>query len=168
MSVFSNLRQRARHYVACLGVPHLRLGVGLVLALGCAQPLHAQATKIIRNDPGGPVTARLQEIARLRSTGIRIEIRGNCASACTLYLGLPNTCVALSSRLGFHGPQSQYYGVSLPPPEFEHWSRIMAGHYPGAMRAWFMDEVRQTTMGLVTISGAQARAPMRMACAQGA
>lgn len=119
-------------------------------------PAGAQTVSIVRNDMGGGLESRLRKIAQLRAAGTRVEIRGQCTSACTMFLGLPNACVARSSRLGFHGPQSQHYGISLPPDEFEYWSRVMADHYPAPIRAWFMSEARQTTMGLSTISGAEA------------
>ena len=121
-----------------------------------AQPVTAQTTLIVRHDLGGNVQERLSMIAALRNEGRRVEIRGQCASACTMYLGLPNACVSRASRLGFHGPQSQFYGVSLPPDEFEYWSRIMASNYPAPIANWFMAEARETTMELVTMSGAQA------------
>jgi hypothetical protein len=70
--------------------------------------------------------------------------------------GLPKACVARTARMGFHGPSSQFYGISLSPHQFEYWSRVMAGYYPRAIRARFMSEWRQTTMGLHVITGAQA------------
>lgn len=129
----------------------LMLAAGLLSSSVAAQPL-----TIIRSNSGGSVEIRLHTIAQLRSSGTRVEIRGQCASACTMLLGLPNTCVAKSARLGFHGPQSQYYGISLPPEEFEYWSQVMADHYPSAIRAWFVSVARQTTMDMITISGSEA------------
>lgn len=129
-------------------------------ALGQAAPVN-----VVRNDNGGSIETRLEMIAHMRRAGHRIEIRGNCASACTMFLGLPNTCVARNARLGFHGPSSQYYGISLPPREFEYWSRVMADHYPAAIRNWFMTTARHTTMGLVTITGAEAIRLGARACA---
>ena len=120
------------------------------------EPVQAQSVTVVSRDLGGELGTRLIKIAQLRSAGTRVEIRGQCASACTMFLGLPNACVARSSRLGFHGPQSQYYGISLPPNEFEHWSHVMADHYPAPIRAWFLAEARQTPMGVITISGTQA------------
>lgn len=136
------------------------------IALICmiAAPVAAQSALIVNNDLGGSVEERLTMIAALRIEGRRVEIRGQCASACTMYLGLPNTCVSRSSRLGFHGPQSQYYGISLPPDEFEYWSRVMASNYPASIAQWFMSQARETTMGLITISGAQAIKMGAQAC----
>lgn len=128
------------------------------IAVSCmiVDPVLAQSALIVRNDLGGSVEARLIMIAALRNEGRRIEIRGECASACTMYLGLPNACVSRAAQLGFHGPQSQYYGISLPPDEFEYWSRVMASYYPAPIALWFMSQARETTVGLITISGLQA------------
>jgi len=160
MLIFNPLRKPALFSIVSILGAGMRRGCMIstlsFLALGGVAPAQAQAVKIVRNDPGGAVENRLHEIAQLRLAGTRIEIRGECVSACTMLLGLPNTCVARSSRLGFHGPQSQYYGVSLAPDQFEYWSQVMADHYPAAMRAWFIKEARKTTMGVITISGSQA------------
>lgn len=121
-------------------------------------------TLTIRNDRGGPLVERVKAIERHRKAGTRIIIAGQCYSACTMYLGLPNTCVLRSSRLGFHGPQSQYYGISLPPEMFDHWSRIMAGHYPPQIRTWFMQSGRETTLGIIVLTGDQAVSMGARAC----
>lgn len=140
-----------------LFTPQIRLQTVLVANLMlCAAPAVAQSALIVRNDLGGSVQERLMMIAQLRDAGRRVEIRGQCASACTMYLGLPNACVSRAAQLGFHGPQSQYYGISLPPDQFEYWSRVMASNYPSGIARWFMSQARDTTMGLITISGAQA------------
>lgn len=111
---------------------------------------------VIARDLGGDLAARLRQVQWLRDSNARVEIRGTCASSCTLLLGLPNACVAASSRLGFHGPRSGIPGLGLPPAAFEHWSQIMARHYPAGIRRWFLTQARQTTVGLRVISGAEA------------
>ncbi|MDZ4136361.1 MAG: hypothetical protein U1D06_12330 [Paracoccaceae bacterium] len=108
---------------------------------------------VITTDRGGALQERLQQVEALRRSGQRVEIRGYCVSACTLYLGLPHTCVSRTTVIGFHGPQSQFYGVGLPRAEFERWSRIMADHYPVPLRAWFMARGRNLTMELQTFRG---------------
>lgn len=108
---------------------------------------------VIREDRGGGLAERLAQIETLRKSGERIEIAGWCASSCTLYLALPNTCVRASARLGFHGPQSQFYGIGLPPAEFDHWSRIMAAHYPAPLAGWFMREGRHEILDVIRLSG---------------
>lgn len=159
-----NLRLRARNGFATAAAITLRARVtplvlaGAVALLGLfgGAAAEAKSVAVIRNDPGGNLENRLAMLGQYRASGTRVEIRGRCDSACTMFLGLPNTCVARSSRFGFHGPQSQYYGISLPPDEFEYWSMVMADHYPSSIRSWFLNEARQTTMGVITISGSQA------------
>lgn len=116
----------------------------------------AAARTFIDNDPGGPIEQRLRQIQHLRSDGGRVEIRGFCASSCTMLIGLPNVCVRPESRLGFHGPSSAIHGLGLAPDDFEYWSRVMANHYPNRIRNWFMSSARNDIMGLKTISGREA------------
>lgn len=108
---------------------------------------------VVNNDSGGNMAARVAQIDALRNSGTPVEIRGGCMSACTMYLALRATCVSPSATLGFHGPSSQYYGIALPQKEFEHWSRIMANHYPEPLRSWFLREGRNITVGFHRISG---------------
>jgi hypothetical protein len=110
---------------------------------------------VVDHDLGGPVAERITQIERLRSNGTRVEIRGTCTSACTMFLGLPNACVRPSARLGFHGPTTAI-GLPLMPKDFEYWSRVMADHYPPKLRAWFMQTARHATMSVTKISGSHA------------
>jgi hypothetical protein len=116
----------------------------------------APGTLVIKNDLGGPVAERVAQIERLRSAGARVEIRGTCTSACTMFLGLPNACVDPSARLGFHGPRTQFYGVPLPPKDFERWSKVMASYYPPQIARWFLRKARYDIIGMITISGSEA------------
>ena len=109
----------------------------------------------VHNDPGGSLPARLQDLQRLRLSGQRVEIRrGYCNSACTLYLGLPDTCITGHARFGFHGPQLATRGLKMLPTDFERWSQTMADHYPPALRRWFLSTARHST-ALITLSGQQ-------------
>lgn len=163
MAFTSTLRGRicsaiasATIHLNCNGLARILTAAAFTAMLSVPEQIQAQTAIVITQDLGGSVENRLRSIEQLRLAGTRVEIRGQCASACTMLLGLPNTCVARAARLGFHGPQSQYYGIALPPEEFEYWSRIMASHYPGAIKRWFMSEARQTTMSLITLTGTQA------------
>lgn len=131
----------------------------LFLAAGDA----AQAL-VIRHDRGGPVSERIEQLRGLAAHGTRVRIVGTCLSACTLYLGLPNACVAPDARLGFHGPATRLQGIPLPREEFERISHLMAAHYPLPIRRWFLAKARFTTAGYVTISGRQAIAMGARAC----
>jgi hypothetical protein len=119
-----------------------------------SQFLAAQNTLIVRNDPGGVVGTRAQEIATLREQGIRVELRGEvCLSSCTMYLGLSRTCVFRGTTFGFHGPS--YYGAKLSDAEFEYWSQVIAVNYPAQLRDWYMKTARYKINGYYRVKGAE-------------
>lgn len=111
---------------------------------------------VVQNDRGGAVAERVRQVEDLRRSGAQVEVRGSyCMSSCTLYLGLASTCVSRSTKFGFHGPSSQYAGISLPPKDFEYWSQVMASYYPGPLRSWFLNTGRNVTVGFYEITGAE-------------
>lgn len=114
------------------------IGVGVGAAFG----------RTITHDIGGSVADRFVEMRGM--TGVRIA--GVCRSACTMYLGLPETCVTPDAVLGFHGPRTRS-GLPLPRPEFERITQQMADQYPPALRRWFMDFARYETDGFYSLSG---------------
>ncbi len=141
-----------------LGAKALLLGAALtaIQLPQTTQAAQSQSAITIRNDSGGSLQLRINEINRLRQSGTQVRIVGDyCNSACTMYLGLPNTCVSRSVTFGFHGPMSQFYGVALAPDEFEYWSGIMASYYPQAVRSWYMHDARYTLVGLRSVSGSE-------------
>ena len=97
--------------------------------------------RVIDYDPGGGINTYAAQIAMSEPA----EIRGYCASACTMWLG--NGCVHRDARLIFHGPQQ------VRPDRFDHWSAVMARHYPPALADWFMSVGR---FGQYEMSGAGA------------
>jgi len=133
------------------------VGAALAVAFFVAQPLPVKGglvPLIIRDDPGGDISARADQIRNLRQSGRRVEIKGAfCLSACTMYLGLANLCIAPNVRFGFHGPGSAHYGIALARAEYEHWSRVMASFYPPDLRKWFMQTGRTITVGFYEFSG---------------
>lgn len=163
MSVYTPPRGARRGICAHLSGTLKTLIIAVALGTsGLATPVTALD---VRNDNGGSVEARVAEVERLRSQGVRVRILGTCLSACTLYLGLPNTCVSPGAKLGFHGPSTRHAGLPLPHSEFERLSAVMASYYPGEIRNWFWQEARMRTKGLYTISGAQAIRMGARACA---
>lgn len=145
-----------------------RIGQSLatsVMVAGLALPFTLSATGadaaslqrkiVVQADPGGAVSQRIAEIQAFRKQGVRVHIEGQCNSSCTLYLGMPQTCVSRQARLGFHGPMSQFAGIPLPPQQFEEWSQLMASYYPSPVRKWFLKDARYTLDGIKTISGTQ-------------
>lgn len=109
---------------------------------------------VVRNDRGGLLRQRLFEIGRLRQSGTPVEIRGNiCYSTCTLYLGLPNTCISPGTTFGFHGPSS--YGAALDPKTFNRASEIIASYYPPALKRWYLETGRYKIRTITRIKGAR-------------
>jgi hypothetical protein len=127
-----------------------------LLDLALVNPARAQPDPIIiLDDPGGPLRERVSLIEHLSGRNVPIEITGRfCASACTLYLALPQTCVGRQTQFGFHGPSSPIYGISLVPEAFEHWSLVMADHYPAPLREWYLQTGRHVTTGMHIFTGA--------------
>lgn len=112
------------------------------------------ATIIITGDPGGSVQARYNEIAEINRLGQRVEIRrGDCVSSCTMFLGADNVCVSPRAVFAFHGP----YRLSkkLSPAEFDHWSNLIAAHFPDALRQWYMNTARHKIYSVTRLSGAE-------------
>ncbi len=111
---------------------------------------------IVRNDRGGAVAERAMLIQRYKTNGTKVEIRGDfCLSSCTMFLSLPGTCVAPETVFGFHGPSSRIYGIALSPSDFDHWSRVMADHYPEPLKSWFLSKGRHRIVGFYEYSGAE-------------
>lgn len=115
----------------------------------------SQSKLVVRNDRGGLLTDRVEEIAQINQQGIPVEIRGSiCLSSCTMYLGVENVCVESDVIFGFHGPSS--YGRPLTPLRFEKWSQIMASYYPHTeLREWFLTRARYRIRGFYKVSGKQ-------------
>jgi hypothetical protein len=76
--------------------------VGVFLSMTIVHPAFA-ATRI-QNDMGGSLGQYLLMFTRIRDSGERIIIDGNCFSACTLVTIIPKEriCVTQRAVLGFH------------------------------------------------------------------
>lgn len=132
--------------------------VSLTLA-ACATPRHDDDTMVVSRDLGGMYLERLSTINGIALSGQTVEIKGTCASACTLFLTLEdNTCVHPRARLGFHGPQMYIQGrlINVPEPERTRVVKLVAAHYPPAFRAWFMDNAAHLSGEFVWMTGAEA------------
>ena len=101
---------------------------------------------VAMNLPGGSIAAHEAHIAELDAAGCRVEIRGECLSACTMYLGAQSICVDPRARLGFHHARRVRMGGLLqsraPWAAQDHWDRRKAAFYPPAVRQWFLSDVR--------------------------
>ncbi|GGH50100.1 hypothetical protein GVY41_05535 [Frigidibacter albus] len=141
-------------------LPALAVATACAAALGPA-PAAAQAIRaplniqplVIRDDAGGRVDWRAEKIAKLRQSGQPVQLRGECMSACTMYLSLPQVCVAANATFGFHGPS--FYGIPLNDYDFNYWSQVIAAHYPAPIAEWFMTEARYSTNRTRRIRGSE-------------
>jgi hypothetical protein len=80
----------------------LLLCVAMLLACGGGS---ASAIMRIVDDQGGQVGKYFQAFAKVRSSGERVVVDGNCLSACTMVLGLVpfnQLCATPRARFGFH------------------------------------------------------------------
>lgn len=154
---FGGLAARA---MACTGAGSLVSKLGNLLAaiallvslVTLPTASSAQGVLRITNDRGGVLSQRMAEIGRLQVTGQPIEIRnGYCASACTMYLGLPNTCVGRNATFAFHGPARTDRRITRQ--EWEAWSQTMAYYYPPQLRTWFLRTGRYASTNLINLSG---------------
>lgn len=132
------------------------------LILGCLSVLcvagmangQTAPAKIIGDDRGGLIGARVIEIAQINAQNHRIELRGRiCYSSCTLYLGADDLCIMPDTIFGFHGPSR--HGAPLAASQFEHWSQVMANHYNAPLRDWFLRDARHQIDQIRRIRGAQ-------------
>jgi hypothetical protein len=116
-----------------MGMRGLILGAAL-LAAGATS---ASATMRIAEDRGGQIGHYLQAFAMLRSTGERVEIDGNCLSACTLVLGLiprDRICVTDRARFGFHAAWMP--DRNGRPVTSAMGTRALWNIYPASVRHW--------------------------------
>lgn len=98
-----------------------------------ALPSFAHHTVVINGDRGGEIGHYSHQFSYYHHDGAKVRIMGQCLSACTMYLGLPNTCVYPDAILGFHQARDVWGNVS-PMGTYE-----MARHYP-----WFLGGIAQT------------------------
>ncbi len=108
-----------------------------ILAICGASP--ASATMRIYEDRGGQIGYYLEAFARLRSSGERVVVDGNCFSACTLLLGaIPRNrfCATARARFGFHAawmPDGDGRPVTSPMGTQALWNA-----YPPSVRHWII------------------------------
>lgn len=144
----------------CRALPALAVMAAGLAGLGPA-PADAQAIRaplgiqplVIRDDAGGRVDWRAEKIEKLRQSGQPVQLRGECMSACTMYLALPQVCVAANATFGFHGPS--FYGIPLSDHDFNYWSDVIAAHYPAPIAEWYMAEARYSMNRTRRIRGSE-------------
>jgi hypothetical protein len=108
----------------------------------------------VSNDRGGSIMERERLIRDLDESGTSVRIEGRfCLSSCTMLVGLKNACIDPKTSFGFHGPSRS--GRAIDQKSFEHFTIIMAAHYPPAIRTWFLQTGRYRIKGVYSITGAE-------------
>lgn len=109
---------------------------------------------VITNDRGGTVIEYALKAAEIERSGRRLVIKGRCASACTIYLRYPKTCVTPSASLQFHAP----YGAS--PHALRAAKAYLLKSYPAKVRAWIARQGGLTSR-LLTLRGRELMARVK-------
>jgi len=102
---------------------------------------------VLYDEPGGEVTAHWQRWMKLAGSGDDVEIRGTCASACTLIMAhIPNDrlCFGENATLQFHPSRNANTGE--PSIETTKW---MINQYPQDIRLWIEAKGGIDKMGLL-------------------
>jgi hypothetical protein len=68
---------------------------------------HASTVKgdrivVINDDVGGRIIDYVLKYAKYERSGVRVEVRGHCQSACTYITGIKNVCAGPKAILSFH------------------------------------------------------------------
>ncbi len=109
---------------------------------------------VVRNDRGGLLRDRLIELGKLRRSRRPVEISGAvCYSTCTMFLGLPQTCISPRTTFGFHGPST--FGRALDPTAFDRATRVIASYYPQPLRSWYLNTGRYKIKSMYKLKGQQ-------------
>lgn len=123
------MRALARWRLASIGRVILYAGA---IGTACALPLTAGPLRVITHDGGGALG---QYLIQTRADALRhreIRIDGWCASACTLYLGVAQTCVTPRARFDFHAP------TGGSPAQNAQGARLLAAHLPPILGQWYL------------------------------
>ncbi len=116
-------------FCAALAAVSITLAVPVEGVAGQAAP---RKTIEISHDNGGSVVDYTRRMTRARQQSTQVVFRGQCASACTVYLALPKsqTCIRPGAKFGFH----KAYGASRQANQWG--TEFLLGRYPSWVRAW--------------------------------
>jgi hypothetical protein len=107
----------------------------IVVALALCGPAHAVT---ITNDPGGILLDYAKRWQTYYQAQEEVRIMGYCASACTLFLTLPNVCIGRNVQFAFHAPyidQGDNTDVDFQTEYAKAWTM---NRYPGWVQNFIM------------------------------
>jgi hypothetical protein len=106
----------------------------VLAALQQVAALPRSAPVVITRGPGGNIAEHKVQFAVYRDTGVKVELRGGCWSACTIitsYVAKHNLCIAPGAFMAFHTAR-----VGMDGP-IHGWATIsMFNAYPPEIREW--------------------------------
>jgi hypothetical protein len=89
---------------------------------------------VVRDNNGGIVDEFLSLVGDYRAANARVEIKGKCYSACTLFTGVARACVYDDTELHFHAP---FLPVTRGVKEFDHtYTANFIANYPAGIQQW--------------------------------
>jgi hypothetical protein len=110
---------------------------GLVM-ISAVSPSHAL---VIKKDDGGIIVDFVKKYSNIRDSAEKVVVDGECASACTLFLGMVprrNYCITPNARLGFHTAslKKKWADGTVTYSHAAEFSALMWGMYPATIRAY--------------------------------
>lgn len=98
--------------------------------------------------PSPEAFAQFQAVARrYNASGERFRIDTHCPSACTMFLGIRNVCIAPGATLAFHAGGSPRNGVN------PRYTKQMLNTYNGSLRRYLISNHYMDRFEFHTISG---------------
>lgn len=86
---------------------------------------------------GGPIEDFAGLVKSWNRRNCRVEItEPYCRSSCVMFLGADHACIDRDTQFFIHGPS--WNGRKMAPVDFNHWSQVIADHYPKHLGEWFM------------------------------
>lgn len=119
--------------------------VGIVLLLTASSAMTAGSS--VPYDIGGRFARFDPLVAEYNRTGKMFRIEGRCQSACTLFLGIRNVCIAPSAELLFHAGADRHNAVSAKS------TNHMLAAYKPKLRQFLVSHHYVDTPGFHRISG---------------
>lgn len=110
---------------------------------------------VIENDNGGSAQDYIDRAGRREP----LELRGDCFSACTIYLSNPKACVHPDAILGFHAAYDENPEYAARPhrkEELKWWNAHLMSVYPPKVRKWIENQGGLTSEWLI-LSGEELR-----------
>lgn len=85
------------------------------------------------HDPGGRLSDYIGKIRAAEANNVRVELRGTCVSACTMFLGAKRVCVAPEATFWFHSAYDEKTGRIDPRA-----NHTMSMFWPDPVNEWAM------------------------------